>query len=194
MSANKYNSLRETFTSDPILNILLSSKATPPADLNLGLGEFTQQYLYSMGQITSAAALGPVKFDIDDKPRIVGVGLFANIADGLVYIDNPDSPSDGPSFTLSLWEWNAANVEIGQIDFPQTYRCPELNQIWDVDYIFDVSGVNRTLNSLRIRADFSMVSMTFSMISVDPAYADKRLIIRPVVVIEHTFPCTEPGP
>lgn len=186
---NKYDSRIETFTSDPLLNELLSSFATPPADFTILPANMpTQPFLYSSG--SSANPTVPlIKFAINDKPRIIGVGLFCNLADGLVYQDNPDEIDKGPSFSLELGVYDAANAFVTGVE-TRSFRVPELNHIFEVDHLYDVSAVDQAEDSLRFAAGFAGSSMTFATISIDPAYADKRLIIRPVVVIEHTFPLT----
>jgi hypothetical protein len=186
---NKYGSLIETFTSNPLINELLSSFATPPADFTILPADIpAQPFLYSSG--SGANPTVPlIKFAINDKPRIIGVGLFANIADGLVYQDNPDEIDKGPSFSLELGVYDAANAFVVGVE-TRSFRVPELNQIFEVDHLYNVSAVAQTEDSLRFAAGFAGSSMTFSTLSIDPAYAAKRFILRPVVVIEHTFPLT----
>ena len=195
--SNIYHSLRETFSSDPIVNAVLSSFATPPADFTIFDLDTTSQFLYSSSG--SGSVFPPIKFDKSDKPRILGVGLFSNLADGLVYQDDPDTFNSGIGISMVLKAFDDANNPMADIGNSVNFRLPELNQIFETDHLFDVSSTaplyaDPTFDSLRIQAFFGGGSMKFTTISIDPAYAAKRLIIRPVVVIEHTFPLTFVAP
>lgn len=187
---NKYGSRIETFIADAMLNIQLDSEATPPADLALAQADFTAQDMYAL----SAAGLRRGNFEINDVPRLLGVGVWCNLADGLVQIDNPDAVLTGLVLRFQWQSYNAggvlqqANIFTPSIDVKVT----EFNQIFDVDALFNASGLQANLigdaNAFtRINASWLATTSAFSTISVDPAYATKRLIIRPMVVVEHTF-------
>lgn len=182
---NKYNSIRETFTSDPFYTALLSAKATPPADLVLLAADMATPALYA----ASTNILGnPSYFLATDQPRFLEVGLFCNLADGLVYQDNPDDYEHGPAFACTLTSYTAAFAAIGTVELFR-FRLPELNQMFPVDYLCTgVQAIAANAAYMRFNIGASAVSMTFATISVDPAYAAKRIIFRPVAVIEHTFP------
>lgn len=185
---NKYNSLIETFTSDPIINEALSNFGVPPADITLVPGDFSPAFLYAAGG--DVAAGQRIKFAINDQVRILGFGLFSNLADGLVTINSPDTFENGPGFGLTLAQYDGANVNQGTVGTPQIFRCPELNHIFETDFLFDVSGIDTSLDSLRLSVTMPMLGMVFATISIDPAWATKNITFRPVVVIEHTFPLT----
>jgi len=186
MSRNKYNSIRETFSSEPFYADTLSVKATPPADLVLLNTDMATPFLFpaTSGNLT---ALG--QFNPNDQPRILEVGLFCNMADGLVYIDNPDDSTHGPAFALSLIQYDGGGVPIGGALDQFRFKVPELNQMFPVDYL--CTGVQSravTASYLRLNVAASSTSMTFATISIDPAFAAKRIIFKPVMLIEHTFP------
>lgn len=182
---NKYGSIIETFISVPIINDTLATYATPPANLQLVQADFTAQTMFASG---GASAAGPrIKFAINDRPRILGYGLFCNIADGLVPIDSLDDFEHGPGFGITLSQFDGAGVNQGLIG-TQSYRTIILNTMIDIDFAFDVSGVDNTLDSLRIEAYMPLLSMEFATISVNPDYGPLRLQFWPKLIIEHTFP------
>lgn len=191
-SNNKYGSIVETFLSDPILNILLSSKATPPADLNLVAADFTLKQMYSM----TTGGIRRGNFALNDTPRILGIGLWCNLSDGLVQISSPDTPDTELNLQLALRTYNSAGAA-QQLLGTMGYKVQEFNQIYDVDFPVLVSGITYSMTGnpaatptgyMRIEASMPSVNLDFSMITIDPAFAAKRLIMRPMVVIEHTFP------
>lgn len=193
---NKYGSIVETFIGGDLINILLSSKATPPADLNLALADFSAAVdLY--GSIAAGLRLG--NFALGDVPRLVGIGIWCNIGDGLVQNDTPDDQSTGLVLQISGHSYNAANVEQqANIQIPSfSYKIQEFNNVEAIDNLLDMSPLNYALTGqptigsggyYRLTAKVSSTTAKFATISVDPAYAAKRLIMRPIVVIEHTYP------
>lgn len=195
-SNNKYGSHIETFIGDSMLNIQLNAKATPPADLNLVQADFNAVDMYSL----EAAGLRRGNFDINDVPRLLGVGVWCNLADGLVQIDNPDVLSTGLVLRFQWQSYNGggvlqqANIFTPSIDVKVT----EFNQLFDIDELFDASGVQANLINdptafTRLHVDWLAATSDFSTISVDPAYATKRLIFRPMALVEHTFPMKTAG-
>jgi hypothetical protein len=185
--SNKYNSIRETFTSNPLLSATLSTLATPPADLDLTNANFTAKQLYA--EVATAGNFF-TKFAINDHPRIVGVGLFCNMADGLVHITAAEDFASGLILSLALADYNVAGVlqhALGQYEF----KLAELNQIFETDVLFDVAAVDVLEDSLRLTASVSASSTSFSMITVDPLFAVKLITFRPVIVVEHSLPVTE---
>jgi hypothetical protein len=193
---NKYGSIVETFIGGDLINILLSSKATPPADLNLAAADFSAAVdLY--GSIAAGLRLG--NFALGDVPRLVGIGIWCNIGDGLVQIDNPDSQSTGLTLQISGRSFNSANVQQqANIQVPSfSYKIQEFNNVEAIDNLLDMSVLDYSLTGqptvgfggyYRLTARIDAATADFAMISVDPAYAGKRLIMRPMVVIEHTYP------
>ncbi len=197
MNYNKYGSLTETLIGTPLINIQLNAKATPPADLSLGSADFAQSALYA--SIVAGLRIG--KFALGEVPRITGVGVWCNIADGLVQIDNPDDATTGLEIQILAKSYTAGDVLAqANVTVPAyTYKVQEFNQIYDVDYQMDMSPLDYTLTGpptrpqvaggyFRLFANFASTTSKFSMISVDPLYATKRLIMRPMLVVEHTFP------
>lgn len=197
MNYNKYGSLTETFIGDPFINIQLNAKATPPADLNLALADFTVSPLYA--SIAAGSRLG--KFALGEVPRITGIGIWCNLADGLVQIENPDDLADGLILQVTAKSYNSADVlKQANVTVPAySYKVQEFNQIYDVDYQMDMSPLDYTLTGqptipqvnggyFRLFMGVSAVTSKFSTISIDPLYATKRLIMRPMLVVEHTFP------
>lgn len=187
---NKYGSHVETFIGDAMFNELLSDFATPPADLNLVLADFTAQDLYSL----SAAGLRRGNFEINDVPRLLGVGVWCNLADGLVQIDNPDGVLAGLSLAFQWQSYNVGGVlQQANIFTPSiNVKVTEFNQIFDADVLFDASAIQPNLlgtqGFTRVHVSWDAATSDFSTISIDPAYATKQLIIRPMAIIEHTFP------
>lgn len=197
-SLNKYGSVTQTFISSPILAIdPLSSKATPPADLNIVSADFAAaQELWS-----SKVALVNKQFRLGDMPRIVGIGLWCNLADGLVQIDSPDGDDTGLQIGIGGKSYNGANVlQQANILVPNPrFKVQEFNTIEETDVLLtDFMVLDYTLTgqpSLSgssgyyiLNAYLNSATMDFSTISVDPAYAAKPLYMRPMVVIEHTYP------
>lgn len=194
---NKYGSIVETFIGGDLINILLSSKATPPNDLSLGAADFSAAVdLY--GSIAAGLRLG--NFMLGDVPRLVGIGVWCNLGDGLVQIDNPDDQTTGLQLQISGHSFNGANVQQqANIQIPSfAYKIQEFNNVEAIDNLLDMSPLDYTLTGspslaggsgyYRLTARFTATTSLFSMISIDPAYAAKRLIMRPIVVIEHTYP------
>jgi len=183
---NKYNAIKESFISDAVLNDLLSAHATPPADLSLIGGDFTVQTMYS--QISAGGSGRHALFDPRDHPRILGVAMFCNIADGLVKNDAVDDDETGLVFQINLDAFDGAGVFQTNIDSFQI-KVPELNQFFETDFLYDVStAISATTASLRVRFNVSALTMDFATITVHPDFAAKRLIFTPEVIMEHTFP------
>jgi len=191
---NKYGSIVETLVGSPLINIQLSAKATPPADLALALADFTTVDLY--GSIAAGLRLG--NFELGDVPRLLGIGIWCNLADGLVQADNPDSQTTGLILQVSGKSFNFANVQVqANIQIPSfSFKVQEFNTIQDVSQLLDMSPLDYTLTGqpgvasgyYRLTAGISATTMNFNTISIDPAYAAKRLIMRPMVLVEHTYP------
>lgn len=195
---NKYGSITETFLGDPLLLISpLSSKATPPADLNIVAADYAAAVPLWSGGVNFQND----QFFLGDVPRIVGVGIWCNLADGLVQIDNPDSFATG----LQLGIGGTSHVQGGgvaqaNILVPNVFfKVQEFNQIFEVDRLLDMSVLDYSLTGqptqpfvngpfFKLNAYLRSATMDFSMISIDPAYAAQPLYMRPMVVIEHSYP------
>lgn len=192
---NKYGSLVETMVGEDLINIQLNAKAVPPADLNLVRADFSESALY--GAIDAAGKLG--KFALGEQPRITGIGIWCNLADGLVQNDNPDGSGTGLVLQIVAKSYNGADALVQpNVTVPAySYKIQEFNQIYDVDYLMDMSPLDYTLTGpptigfggyFRLFTNLNADTSKFSMISIDPLYATKRLIMRPMLVVEHTFP------
>lgn len=200
---SKYGSIRETFIGAPLIQLAtLSVKATPPADLNLLFADFTPNIDLYSGRTTLGLKRG--NFRLNDVPRIVGVGLWCNIADGLVQIDNPDTEDKGLVFSIVGRSFNSGGV-LQQPDIFVGYTQPkvsEFNNIVEVDYLLNQTTLNYSLTGqpadsgsgyYRLTVNMQAVTADFATISIDPAYATKPFYIRPMVVVEHTYPLLVAG-
>lgn len=79
MDTNKYNSKTATFMGMDIYNLPLP--VLPPADLSIAASAFASRYLADR----ESSANGPVfGFNRVDNPYLRSLGLFSNLADGLV--------------------------------------------------------------------------------------------------------------
>lgn len=195
---NKYGSITETFLGNPILMIdPLSSKATPPNDINLVAGDFA-----AAQTLFAADGNNPLdRFCLGDVPRIVGIGIWCNMADGLVQINDPDTFLTGLVLGIQAKSYNSADV-LQQNNFivpAIRYKVQEFNQIQDCDFLLNVSALNYTLTGTpkgpqivggyyTLNAFLNATSIKLSSISIDPQYAAKPFYMRPMVVIEHTYP------
>lgn len=194
---NKYGSITETFIGDPFIHLpALSAKATPPADLNLVLADFNLGVPLYAG-ISGAFQKG--KFRLNDLPRIVGVGLWCNIADGLVQIDDPDNELTGLVFQVNGSAYDSADVLVQPTLFTDTFqvKIQEFNHIYEVDRFITDLNLDYTLTGepaasgsgyYRLDARFIALSSDFATITVHPDFAAKPFYIRPMVVVEHSFP------
>jgi hypothetical protein len=197
-SLNKYGSITQTFLSSPILAIdPLSSKATPPADLNIVPADFAGAKELWSGKVVFEYK----QFRLGDIPRIVGVGIWCNLADGLVQIDSPDDIGTGLIVGIGGKSYNGANVlQQANILVPNPrFKVQEFNTIEETDILLsDFMVLDYTLTGYPslsgsagyyiLNAYLDATTMDFSMISIDPAYAGQPLYMRPMVVIEHTYP------
>lgn len=194
---NKYGSLTETFMGTDLINIQLNAKAVPPADLNLVQADFAESAMYA--SVAAGFKLG--KFALGEVPRIVGLGIWCNIADGLVQNDNPDGSDTGLVLQILAKSYNSGDALVQpNVTVPAySYKIQEFNQIYDVDYQMDMSPLDYTLTGqpkipqnnggyFRLFTALNATTSKFSTISVDPLFATKRLIMRPMLVVEHTFP------
>lgn len=194
-SNNKYGSYTDTLIGDPLINILLSTKATPPADLTLIQADFVGAVnLYS----SSGGLFAPRnKFETNDSIRFVSIGLWCNLADGLVQIQNPDTISHGLVLGVDAQAYASPGVVVLPSLFGiYNYKLPEFNSNIDVSYSPPMNTVDYTLTGppgtpgsyFILTAAYKGVDMALSTITIDPQFAAKRLIMRPIVVVEHTFP------
>lgn len=200
MQGNKYGSIVESFVSDPLLDVLMSTLVTPPADLvitDADMGAGVGKPLFWRTTISSTGRRP--NFVIQDVPRLKAFGLFCNIADGLVLNDTDMTPDAGLVFALTWNSYTAGSV-LSQANFTGGASQPQfsakimaLNTLYPADFSWDFSSLNvalaftRCLATVRVGASDS----NWATVSVDPAYAAKRLMIWPVVVFEHTFPTIE---
>jgi len=194
---NKYGSIVETFLGDPILVINpLSGKATPPADLNIVAADFAAAQELWSGKV----GFKYKQFRLGDVPRVVGVGLWCNMADGLVQIDVPDDETTGLIVGIGGKSYNGANVlQQANIFVPNIrFKVQEFNAIEETSLFLDTSLLDYALTGQPslvagsgyyiLNAYLDAATMDFSTISIDPAYAAQPLYMRPMVVIEHTYP------
>ncbi len=194
---NKYGSITETFLGDPVLVVNpLSGKATPPADLNIVAADYAAAQELWSGMV----AFKYKQFRLGDVPRIVGIGLWCNMADGLVQIDAPDSEATGLVVGIGGASYNGGSVlQQANILVPNPrFKVQEFNVLEEANFLLDTSLLDYTLTgqpSLAggsgyyiLNAYLNSATMDFSMISIDPAYAAKPLYMRPMVAIEHTYP------
>lgn len=198
MSGNTYGSIVETFIGDPLIDLAtLSVKATPPADLNLALADFNLGVTLYAG---NSGAFKKGKFRLNDLPRIVGVGLWCNIADGLVQIDRPDGLLTGLVFQVNGEAYDSADVLVQPTLFTDTFqvKVQEFNQIYDVDRFITDLNLDYTLTGnpgafpgsgyYLLNCRFIALTSKFATITVHPDFAGKPFYIRPMVVVEHSFP------
>lgn len=187
---NKYNSYVELFTSNAILNEQLDTFATPPADLTLSAIDFTGQDLYP--HLDSAGAAAKVDFEINDVPMIRGIGIWCNLADGLVQNDAVDDIDAGLVFRIQWQSYDAMGVLADpDITNPFNIKLLDFNTLYDVNFLFPaVDGLGAFLPGYTTRLHFSYwaTASNFSTITIDPSFATKRLIMRPMVLVEHTLP------
>lgn len=189
--SNQYNSVKETFTANPLLNIVLGTKATPPDDLSLVLADFTPADMYAL----TAAGLSRGNLEINDVPRLLGVGIWCNLAGGMVQND-----SIGLSLRFQWQSYNGAGV-LQQTDIftPSVdVNVTEFNTIFPMDQLFDASGLQAnittdTLAFTRIHVSWLAATSDFSLVSMNPDFSVKQLIIRPVAIIEHSRPTKTAG-
>ncbi len=194
-SANKYNSKVETFISDPLLSLAtLSVKATPPADLDLVTADFTAKDAYSL----QAAGLRRGNFEINDVPRLLGVGIWCNIADGLVQING--GAANGIGLRLQWQSYNGAGVQQQANIFTPSIdmKISEFNEVYPMDTLFDASGLQANIQTdtaafTRIHVSWYPTASNFATLSIDPLYAGKPFIIQPVLYIEHSRPMKTAG-
>jgi hypothetical protein len=80
MNGNLYDSLVGTFYGMDVYNLPLP--VLPPADLSIAAASFAQRYLADReSQANNTSVFG---FDRTDNPYLRSIGLFSNLADGLV--------------------------------------------------------------------------------------------------------------
>jgi hypothetical protein len=200
MSENKYGSISESFISDPLLDVLMSTLATPPADLvltNADFGAGTGKPIYWRTTITPTGRRPD--FVTTDIPRLKGFGLFSNLADGLVLNDTDMTPEAGLVLALTWNSYDIAGV-LAQSNFTGGATMPQfsarifsLNHIYPADFAWDFSALDLTQAAVRGIATVVVgaSNSNWATISIDPAYAAKRLMFWPVFVIEHTYPIIE---
>ncbi len=199
-TGNKYGSIVETFQTDPLLDVTLSTLATPPANLVLSDADFgagTGKPLYWRTTI-SATGRRP-NFNIHDVPRLVGYGLNCNIGDGLVYNDTVMTPAAGLILGLAWNSYTSGGV-LSQSNFTGGATMPQFsakvmafNTLYPCSFQWDFSALNvaqaavRGLATIRVGASNS----NWATITVDPLFAAKRLVIWPTFIIEHSYPIDE---
>lgn len=99
----QYGSRLDTFLAPDIFSALLSSKATPPADLSIAVSDCRESFFFNR--------MGTFKlygFSLRERLILRRVGLFSNLADGLV-LNNANFEGAGPSLELNLTAWGARN-------------------------------------------------------------------------------------
>ncbi len=100
---NNYGSKINTMLGQDIYN--LPMPVTPPANLSLASTSFTPRYLSAReGTISGAPVTSghTVRFDRRDKPMLRGLGLYCNMADGLVDAMSSHSLTTGICLRLML--------------------------------------------------------------------------------------------
>lgn len=94
---NNYGSLVDTFSAMDIYNLPLP--VTPPANLTLARTAFTRRYFAGR----EGAAAPVTRFNVADKPFLKSIGIFSNLADGLVdAASSHRGQLNGLTVTLSL--------------------------------------------------------------------------------------------
>lgn len=94
ISTNKYGSLLNTFTCD-ILSIAFP--VTPPANLTQAQITFAKSYLSFRSGINRVVAFNKL-----DMPYIRGIGIFSNLADGLVNASTYNSNFNVANWTIQF--------------------------------------------------------------------------------------------
>lgn len=202
MAGNNYGSIVETFIGGPLLTIdPLSGKATPPADLNIVAADY-QPAVDLYGSIAGGLRRG--NFALGDVPRIIGVGIWCNMGDGLVQIDNPDGATTGLILRTSARSFNVGNVQVqANLLSPSIdIKVQDFNKIYETSYLLDMTGLDYSLTGnpsasgtgyFRLWSVLLAATMDFSMISVNPDFASQPLYMRPMLKVEHTFPLLTAG-
>lgn len=200
MTGNKHGSIVESFATSDIVTINpLSTAATPPADVDVApyvVG--TSPFAFPLLSPISGNILP--RFDITDVPRILGIGVFCNLADGLVPIDPWDTTSNfGLNISLTWGVYDIAGAPVVSLN-THVFRVNALNVIFDQDLYLQpyasgivVGNVNYNHTCLTIDAA-STVQAKYSTISIDPGYAAKRFSMWAQLIIEHSKPMLATGP
>ena len=203
MANRKYDPIRETFQTDDIVAIdPLSTAVTPPGDLSITAAYATAQPAWprlfpASGQISAGRLVG---FQINDVPRLLGMGLFCNLGDCLVDISNHNNVCQGAYVNVNLNQYTLADAFVATIA-TDTYRFNTLNAIFDYDvsYLpnlqhyfalapYAVNATQYLRFDISFGADSNFTDALYSTILMDPAFKDKRLSMWANLVIEHSFP------
>jgi hypothetical protein len=97
MGNNKYNSQTATFMGMDVYNLPLP--VLPPADLSIVSGAFGQRYLADRESLVNGPVFG---FDRTDNPYLRSLGIYSNLADGLVDGFSQHNDTNG-GFTLQFY-------------------------------------------------------------------------------------------
>jgi hypothetical protein len=145
------------------------------------------------------AGLRRGNFPLGDSIRIIGIGMWCNISDGLVQNDSPDNVTTGIGVQIRSQSYNVADAQQQADVFatPIITKIHEFNFMFECDYFIDFSSLQYSLTGFpqpdgtpsgytRLNLTWNPATSNFATITVDPAFAAKRLIMRPMLLIEHT--------
>jgi len=210
MANRKYDPIRETFQTDDLVAIpTLQTAATPPADLAI-----TPTYIAaarsrpawpraraSSGVISAGRLCG---FQINDVPRLLGMGLFCNLGDCIVDISNHNNGCEGAYVNLELNLYDSGDNFITTVR-SDIFRFNTLQAIFDYDvsyvrdlaFTFSLIPYSKTANQyLRFDVNFGdqgdFTQALYSTILMDPAFKTKRFSMWANLVIEHSYEIFHP--
>jgi hypothetical protein len=208
--SSRYDPIRETFTTNPLVNIApLSTRATPPNDLKIPDTDFTSRLLFpSIKEPNVTTFLPRYKFDKRDIPRIVGMGIFGNMADCITPINEPCI--HGLTVLLSWEAVTAAGGFYRTLSSRYLTRFESLNAIFDYDIFLleeaqatdggafpngrlDLSNPNidATRLKLTVKVENAPATVDYSTILLDPRFSTKNFMLWGNVVVEHTLQMRE---
>lgn len=97
----QYGSRLDTFLAPDIFSALLSTKATPPADVAIAVADTRESFFFNRMGLFKLYAFSP-------RERLImrRAGLWSNLGDGLV-LNNANWEGGGPSLEVNLTGWAA---------------------------------------------------------------------------------------
>lgn len=95
----QYGSRLDTFLAPDIFSALLSTKATPPADIAIAVADCRESFFFNRQGLYKYYGISP-----RERMILRRAGLWSNLGDGLV-LNNADWEGEGPLLEINLTGW-----------------------------------------------------------------------------------------